>query len=59
MNITESPYKKRLIFILCSNLQEFDHPHVLLKNENGYLYQMVQQTRHAMAESVQNGTNST
>jgi hypothetical protein len=34
------------------NLQEFDHPHVLLKNENGYLYRMVQQTGHSMAESL-------
>lgn len=25
---------------------------MLLKNENGYLYQMVQQTGHAMAESL-------
>jgi hypothetical protein len=33
-------------------MQEFDHPHVLLKKKNGYLYQMVQQTNHAMAESL-------
>ena len=33
-------------------MQEFDHPHLLLKNENGYLYQMVQQTGHAVAESL-------
>lgn len=37
---------------LCFKLQEFGHPHLLLKNENGYLYQMVQQTGHAVAESL-------
>jgi hypothetical protein len=34
------------------NLQEFDHAHVLLKNENGYLYRMVQHAGHSMAESL-------
>ncbi|PSN47504.1 hypothetical protein C0J52_02254 [Blattella germanica] len=32
--------------------KEFDHPHMLLRNENGILYQMVEQTGHAMAESL-------
>jgi hypothetical protein len=51
---TKSCYKNvtEFAFSFCFNLQEFDHPHVLLKNENGYLYRMVQQTGHSMAESL-------
>lgn len=44
--------KDRFLCSLCFNLQEFDHPHLLLKNENGYLYKMMQQTGHAVAESL-------
>jgi hypothetical protein len=33
-------------------LQEFDHPHMLLKNKDGILYEMMQQTGPAMAESL-------
>ncbi|XP_068086381.1 ATP-binding cassette subfamily C member 4-like [Anabrus simplex] len=31
---------------------EFDHPHILLKDSNGYFYGMVQQTGKAMAEQL-------
>lgn len=33
-------------------LQEFDHPHILLQNRQGYLYNMVQQTGHSMADTL-------
>jgi len=35
-------------------LQEFDHPHVLLQKETGYLKSMVQETGKAMAEALAN-----
>lgn len=31
---------------------EFEHPHILLQNENGFLYKMVQQTGPAMTETL-------
>ncbi|XP_012251875.1 probable multidrug resistance-associated protein lethal(2)03659 [Athalia rosae] len=31
---------------------EFDHPHILLQNHHGYLYNMVQQTGQSMAETL-------
>jgi len=33
-------------------MQKFDHPHTLLKNKDGILYEMVQQTGPAMADSL-------
>lgn len=33
-------------------LQEFDHPHILLQNEKGYFYKIVQQTGFASATSL-------
>ncbi|PNF34508.1 hypothetical protein B7P43_G10749 [Cryptotermes secundus] len=42
----------RILVMDAGSVVEFDHPHALLKNENGYLYQMVQQTGHPMAESL-------
>jgi ATP-binding cassette subfamily C (CFTR/MRP) protein 4 len=33
-------------------MQKFDHPHLLLKNKDDILYEMVQQTGPAMAESL-------
>jgi len=34
------------------HVQEFDHPHVLLQKESGYLKSMVQETGTAMAEAL-------
>ncbi|XP_069701973.1 probable multidrug resistance-associated protein lethal(2)03659 isoform X2 [Periplaneta americana] len=42
----------RIIVMDAGSLVEFDHPHILLTNEDGYLYHMVQQTGHTMAESL-------
>ena len=42
----------KLIEITLFCVQEFDHPHILLQNENGVLYQMVEETGHTMAESL-------
>ncbi|XP_075236389.1 putative multidrug resistance-associated protein lethal(2)03659 isoform X2 [Lycorma delicatula] len=36
------------------NHQEFDHPHILLKNKEGFLYRMVEQTGKATAETLLN-----
>ena len=33
---------------------EYDHPHVLLKKNDGYFTKMVQQTGNAMAEYLKN-----
>ncbi|KAJ9588188.1 hypothetical protein L9F63_018452, partial [Diploptera punctata] len=33
-------------------MMEFDHPHILLQNKDGYLYNMVQQTSRATAEML-------
>lgn len=35
-------------------LQEFDHPHILLQNENGYLSKMVHETGSTMIEALRN-----
>ncbi|PSN47512.1 hypothetical protein C0J52_02253 [Blattella germanica] len=42
----------RILVMDAGQVVEFDHPHLLLKNENGIFYQMVEQTGHAMAESL-------
>ena len=34
------------------DVQEFDHPHVLLQKESGYLKSMVRETGTAMAEAL-------
>jgi ATP-binding cassette subfamily C (CFTR/MRP) protein 4 len=31
---------------------EFDHPHILLQNKEGYFYSMVQETGHVVAEQL-------
>ncbi|KAJ9591423.1 hypothetical protein L9F63_002029, partial [Diploptera punctata] len=42
----------QIIVMDAGSVAEFDHPYVLLKNENGHFFKMVQQTGHAMAESL-------
>ncbi|KAJ9591425.1 hypothetical protein L9F63_002031, partial [Diploptera punctata] len=42
----------RIIVMDAGSMVEFEHPYVLLKNKKGVLYQMVEQTGHAMAESL-------
>lgn len=39
------------VFVALS-LQEFDHPHILLQRENGFLRGMVEQTGKSMAEEL-------
>lgn len=34
----------RILVMDAGSVVEFDHPHILLKNKNGYLYSMVGQT---------------
>lgn len=33
---------------------EFDHPHILLANPDGFLTKMVEKTGHAMSENLKN-----
>jgi len=34
----------RILVMDAGQIVEFDHPYTLLKNKNGYLYKMVEQT---------------
>ncbi|XP_069668827.1 probable multidrug resistance-associated protein lethal(2)03659 isoform X2 [Periplaneta americana] len=42
----------RILVMEAGSVAEYDHPHILLQNKKGILYQMVQQTGQAMAESL-------
>ncbi|XP_018302134.1 probable multidrug resistance-associated protein lethal(2)03659 [Mycetomoellerius zeteki] len=42
----------RILVMDAGNAVEFDHPHVLLQKESGYLKSMVQETGTAMAEAL-------
>ncbi|PSN47509.1 hypothetical protein C0J52_02251 [Blattella germanica] len=42
----------RILVMDAGSVVEFDHPYILLKNESGYFSKMVQETGHAMAESL-------
>ncbi|KAL0104938.1 hypothetical protein PUN28_016527 [Cardiocondyla obscurior] len=42
----------RILVMDAGNAVEFDHPHVLLQKETGYLKSMVQETGQAMAEAL-------
>ncbi|XP_021935708.1 multidrug resistance-associated protein 4-like isoform X2 [Zootermopsis nevadensis] len=42
----------RILVVDTGSVVEFDHPYILLKNKNGALSQMVQETGHTMTESL-------
>lgn len=42
----------KILVLEAGAVVEFDRPRVLLENENGYLYQMVNQTGHVDADSL-------
>ncbi|XP_046989232.1 ATP-binding cassette sub-family C member 4-like isoform X1 [Schistocerca americana] len=42
----------KVLVMDAGRMVEFDHPHVLLQNEEGYFYKMVQQTGPSMAEQL-------
>lgn len=44
----------RVLVMDAGTMVEFDHPHNLLQNENGFFYKMVEQTGRATAESLHN-----
>lgn len=40
----------KVLVMDAGTMVEFDHPHNLLKNKNGFLYKMVEQTGRATAD---------
>lgn len=44
----------KVLVMDAGTMVEFDHPHNLLKNKNGYLYKMVEQTGPATANLLRN-----
>ncbi|KAL2743664.1 putative multidrug resistance-associated protein lethal(2)03659 isoform X1 [Vespula maculifrons] len=42
----------RILVMDAGHAVEFDHPHILLQNSKGYLYNMVQETGQAMADAL-------
>lgn len=44
----------RILVLDAGRIMEFDEPHILLQNEKGMLYQMVQQTGHSTANYLKN-----
>ncbi|KAK0092933.1 hypothetical protein PV326_000289 [Microctonus aethiopoides] len=42
----------RILVMDAGNVVEFDHPYILLKNDNGFLSKMVKKTGEAMAEKL-------
>lgn len=42
----------KVLVMNAGTMVEFDHPHVLLQNKEGYLYKMVEQTGRAMMEAL-------
>ncbi|XP_046392416.1 ATP-binding cassette sub-family C member 4-like [Ischnura elegans] len=42
----------RVLVMDAGRAVEFDHPHILLKNKDGFLYKMVQQTGKTMADTL-------
>lgn len=44
----------KVLVMDAGTMVEFDHPHNLLKNKNGYLYKMVEQTGPVTANLLHN-----
>jgi ATP-binding cassette subfamily C (CFTR/MRP) protein 4 len=44
----------KVLVMDAGEMVEFDHPHNLLKNQNGFLYKMVEQTGLANAQMLHN-----
>ncbi|PNF20422.1 Multidrug resistance-associated protein 4 [Cryptotermes secundus] len=42
----------KVLVMAFGTMVEFDHPHILLQNEEGHFYSMVQETGHIMAEQL-------
>ncbi|KAF0754251.1 multidrug resistance-associated protein 4-like, partial [Aphis craccivora] len=47
----------KILVMNAGTVVEFDHPYILLKNKNGYLYNMVEQTGKNNAQSLHNLAN--
>jgi ATP-binding cassette, subfamily C (CFTR/MRP), member 4 len=44
----------KILVMNAGTVVEFDHPYNLLKNKNGYLHKMVEQTGQSNAQSLHN-----
>jgi ATP-binding cassette, subfamily C (CFTR/MRP), member 4 len=44
----------KILVMNSGTVVEFDHPYNLLKNKDGYLHKMVEQTGHSNAQSLHN-----
>ncbi|PSN41133.1 hypothetical protein C0J52_16289 [Blattella germanica] len=42
----------KVLVMDAGTMVEFDHPHILLQNKDGYFYKMVQETGKAMADQL-------
>lgn len=42
----------KILVLEAGTMVEFDHPYILLKNETGYFYKMVEQTGKASVEQL-------
>lgn len=42
----------KVLVMDAGQMVEFDHPHMLLQNTNGFLYKMVQQTGPSMTDTL-------
>ncbi|KAF5277747.1 hypothetical protein FQR65_LT03727 [Abscondita terminalis] len=49
----------KVLVMDAGSMVEFDHPHILLRNKNGYFYKMVEQTGKSMGNALTNIAKST
>ncbi|PSN42283.1 Multidrug resistance-associated protein 4 [Blattella germanica] len=42
----------KVLVMEAGSMVEYDHPHILMQNKEGYFYSMVQETGHSMAEQL-------